>query len=310
MADDRILAFDIVRIIAVLMIISLHVGNAVDITALTRDYGIPGLTGQIGEWGVVLMVVLSGAVLEYVYGKKIADKAKTFDYRGFISKRILRIYPGYWFALLLALLLNWTLYTSQGWFEWAKALSGFYVFFTPYYAPPPGSWVGFIDPIGWFIGLIVVLYLMYPMVSRFLKNTGFGGLILVFFFSWFVGVSLPTMMNGGYYWYPIARLFEFSLGIYVVQQGLYPKTVNMSGIVRFLSDLSFPVFLTHFTVLYLLLQAPTAYGFNYLLYAVVVLIMSLLVYAFDIYFKKYFDTRKANDVMVSLYKQISALLKI
>jgi len=46
-------------------------------------------------------------------------------------------------------------------------------------------------------------------------------------------------------WFPLCTIFEFALGIYVVQLKLYPAKVNNSKILIFLSEISFPVFLIH-----------------------------------------------------------------
>jgi peptidoglycan/LPS O-acetylase OafA/YrhL len=302
MTNDRILAFDIVRIIAIILVVAEHMAlpGILSIGALNQSYGIAGFDGTIGNWGVILFILISGCVLEYTYGKKIRNVASKFNYRSFIEKRLLRIYPAYWFSILLALLFNIGLISQLGWIEYVRTLSGFYAF-TTLSIPQISALGGPINPMGWFIGLIVCLYLLFPLISRFLAYAGFGGMTLIFFLSWFFVISLPSGYVGlSSYWFPLARLFEFSLGIYIVQKGLNLKTANNSKAIRFLSDLSFPLFLVHAPVLYILILAPRPYYENIILYVIVVLILSLLVYQVDKYFRTIFEkfklrSRRIND---------------
>ena len=280
------------------MIVAIHMGNpdVLNIPVLYQNYGlfgkigsISGLGGNIGNWGVEIFIILSGCVLEYTYGKKIWDAASNFNYRSFIEKRLIRIYPAYWFSLLLALLFNIGLISKINWIDALKTISGFYVFPTLF---SNTSDIGqALNPMGWFIGLIVSLYFLYPPLSGFLKRNGFAGLILIFFLSLIVRIALLLISPYGlsFYWFPLSRLFEFTLGIYIVQTGFYPKTTHKSTTIQFLSDLSFPVFLVHSFVLYILVTASSAYSMNIVLYLFVVLFLSLLVYQADIYFKKVFE---------------------
>jgi peptidoglycan/LPS O-acetylase OafA/YrhL len=291
MTNNRILIFDIGRIIAIILVVAEHMAlpGILSIGALNQSYGIAGFEGNIGNWGVILFILISGCALEYTYGKKIRDVASKFNYRLFIEKRLLRIYPAYWFSILLALLFNIGLLSKLGWIEYVRTLSGFYAF-TTISIPQISALGGPINAMGWFIGLIVCLYLLFPLISRFLTYAGFSGLTLIFFLSWFVVISLPSGYVGlSSYWFPLARLFEFSLGIYIVQMGFYLKTANNFKAIRFLSDLSFPVFLVHTSVLYILILAPHSYYENIILYLIVVLILSLIVYQVDKYFKTIFE---------------------
>lgn len=267
--------------------------DILNIPVLYQNYGlfgkigsISGLGGNIGNWGVEIFIILSGCVLEYTYGKKIWDVVSNFNYRSFIKKRLIRIYPAYWLSLVLALLFNIGLISTTSLLEFIKTISGFYIFPTLFSNTMDVGQA--INPMGWFIGLIICLYFLYPYLSRFLKRNGLTGLALIFILSLVVRVLLLLISpNGlGFYWFPLSRLFEFAFGIYIVQTGFYPKTTHNSKTIQFVSDLSFPVFLVHSFILYILVTISRDYSLNIIVYLSVVLFLSLLVYKADIYFKK------------------------
>jgi peptidoglycan/LPS O-acetylase OafA/YrhL len=285
-SGDQNLLFDLLRILAISMVVAIHMGNSdvLNIPVLYQNYGlfgkigsISGLGGNIGNWGVEVFIILSGCVLEYTYGKRIWDAASNFDYRLFIEKRLIRIYPAYWFSLLLALLFNTGLISAISWIDAVKTASGFYIFPALFSNTSTGDQL--LNPMGWFIGLIVCLYFLYPFLSGFIKRNGLTVMILVFVLSLVVRVALLMISPHGmaFYWFPLSRLFEFTLGIYIVQEGFYLKTTHSSKTIRFLSDLSFPVFLVHSFVLYILVTTTDAYHLNIILYLVIVLALSLTV---------------------------------
>jgi peptidoglycan/LPS O-acetylase OafA/YrhL len=101
-------------------------------------------------------------------------------------------------------------------------------------------------------------------------------------------MTLPAgdILGGNASWFPLSTMAEFALGIYVVQAGLYLKTVNTSRIVRFASDLSFPVFLVHFPVLIMLTPKPNIDYLTISIYVGIVLVLAVLVYLFDVNVRK------------------------
>lgn len=228
--------FDVLRIVAILMIVIAHVGQTLKIPSLLQSFGISPLSGGIGEWGIVLFLMLSGCVLEYNYGKKIWDAGAQFDYKIFIEKRLIRLYPAFWFAMLLALILTTYVLTSANFLkDFVLPLTGFYFFLTKMGSPSPP-----INGVTWFIGTIVCLYLIYPLLSKFLKKNGVQGLIVILLIAGSFRIVLNAEDPVAWYWFPLSRIAEFALGIYIVQMGCYLKTINTSRIVAFASDFSFP----------------------------------------------------------------------
>lgn len=291
---ERILMFDIWRIVAILMVVAIHMASSeyLNIPLLFQTYGflggissITGLGGNIGNIGVELFIILSGCVLEHTYGRKIREAIGNFNYKAFIEKRIVHLYPAYWLSLILAILISPSI-VSIGWIELLKTMSGFYIFQTLFSNMPNVQQP--INPMGWFIGLMVSLYLLYPFLSRLLNNYKFSGLFLIFCISFIVRVTLLLQSPNGtdFYWFPLSRLFEFALGIYMVQKGLYFKTVTTNKTVKFLSDISFPMFLVHYIVISILITTPNFYFINILTYLIVVLILAVLIFRANGYFER------------------------
>jgi peptidoglycan/LPS O-acetylase OafA/YrhL len=267
---NHILFFDIWRITAILMVVVQHTAGIFNLNWLTATYGplgkisgITGLGGNLGNIGVELFIILSGCVIEYRYGKQV--KAGLLEYSRFIKKRIIHLYPAYWMSMLLSIALTPTL-LSLGAIEILNTASGFWIL------EHSGSGIpDLVQPInlmGWFIGLMIILYLMYPMLSLVIAEYKYG-IHGIFLAAAAVRIILLAIWPHGNEWYgfPLSRMFEFALGIWLVQEGWYWKTKSSNRVIAYLSDLSFPVFLVH----YLLLGFLTT---NLALYIVVVLATS------------------------------------
>jgi peptidoglycan/LPS O-acetylase OafA/YrhL len=155
--------------------------------------------------------------------------------------------------------------------------------------PFVGSYAGDINPVGWFICTIVCLYLMYPMISQFLKNYGFCAMLIIILGTAFIRMVIPPGAQGyNWYWFPLSRIAEFALGIYIIQIGMYPKKINTFRSVRFLSDLSFPIFLVHWPVLFLL-TATNSLLENVLLYIVVMVFLAIVLNFSDYMIHQYLN---------------------
>jgi peptidoglycan/LPS O-acetylase OafA/YrhL len=191
-----------------------------------------GLTG-ISVFGLIFV---SGAVLEYNY-KRIEHFSQ---YSRFLFKRFIRLYPAFWMSLLLGILLSPSL-LQNGLFSTCMEFTGFFIVL--------GQGPGFLNSMGWFIGTIFLLYMLFPWFSRVISKYRLGAVIGFCILSWGLRFLLLTYnlvpLDRFYMWFPLCNAFEFCLGIYIIQAGLYPKKENNYPIVRILSDLSFYVFLFH-----------------------------------------------------------------
>jgi peptidoglycan/LPS O-acetylase OafA/YrhL len=238
---ERILVFDIIRILCIAIIVYDH----------SQFYLIPGInqflfpdsygpfniyTSGLQGYAVYGLILISGAVLEYNY----QGLEKLHRYLQFLFRRFIRLYPAFWMSLLLGLILSPVL--------WQNNLPSLLFEFTGFFIVL-GHGPGNINSMGWFIGTIVTLYILFPWFSKIIRRYGLEALVGFCFLSWGLRSLILTYnlipINLLWRWFPLCNAFEFCLGIYIVQVGWYPKKANTYPIIRELSDLSYYVFIFH-----------------------------------------------------------------
>lgn len=194
-----------------------------------------GLTG-LSVFGIFFV---SGAVLAYNY-KAITDAT---GYISFAIKRLFRIYPAFWMSLMVGLMVS-PLIFNTGAFDILFEFTGFYVLL--------GKGIGSINIMGWFVAAIVCLYLLFPLISAAVTRYQLKAVLLfmmISFVSRYLLITYPiSNISIPFMWLPICTIFEFSLGIYIIQRNLFPKTQSPK-IISKLSDLTFYVFLIHIIII-------------------------------------------------------------
>lgn len=213
----RLLIFDLLRVIAIALVVISHIAQTLNIPILNGFYGIPNFYWvSPGGIGVTIFLVVSGAVLRL-------NHPNVDNYKDFIVKRLYRIYPAYWCSLVLTLLVVYAFKSRTPNLETNElilSITGMYAFV--------GKWGGSINATSWFIGLIVVLYLCYPFLASLIEKHGYVALSTLLVISvlsrWFFGHEAGRVTD----WLPLCRVFEFGLGIFIVKIGLYPKILTTS----------------------------------------------------------------------------------
>lgn len=234
----RLLFFDILRVISVAAIVIFHIVDIHQIPILSGSISIFNIEFiGLGYIGWKLLVFVSGAVLAYSHPKIV-----TFDEIGeFIIKRLVRIYPAVWITLIISIAFMpfflaayspvWIFLEFTGFISWSGHLGGALDF-----------------PL-WFIGLIVTLYFLFPLLAASIRKNPIIAILFIaviqFTFRYLVSNGIVNLGPGGMSWFPLCNILEFSLGILIIQQGIFPKWINDSAELRFLADISFYVFLMH-----------------------------------------------------------------
>jgi peptidoglycan/LPS O-acetylase OafA/YrhL len=90
-------AFDGLRAIAALLVIAYHVSLA---EGLSRTGPLAPLAAEL-KGGVTIFFVISGFLLYLPYARAIRDEEALPSWRDYARRRVLRIVPGYWFALTI-----------------------------------------------------------------------------------------------------------------------------------------------------------------------------------------------------------------
>jgi peptidoglycan/LPS O-acetylase OafA/YrhL len=258
---ERILFFDLLRIAAISLVVLTHIIGYLGDYRQTAIWIAGTYVTTFGELGVSIFLFVSGCVAAY----NVPELNTPGQVKDFMLRRLARIYPAYWCSLFLAILLYVLYYLAYHDFrlsglspwDYLLSFSGFQAFF--------GQWGGRINGVGWFIGLIVCLYLLYPALLYAFEKNKAGTLLALFLISYGSRALIQRYDPIGFYdtirWMPLCNLFEFGLGIYIVKAGIYPRAPTRSRTIALLGDLSFYVFLIHLPLLYLLKVSVALYVF-------------------------------------------------
>jgi peptidoglycan/LPS O-acetylase OafA/YrhL len=239
--SQRIVFFDVLRIFFVALIVYVH-NQIIFIPWFNNIFFSNGYlpfniyTQSLSGIAVYGLIFVSGAVLEYNY-KRIEGFS---EYVKFLFKRFIRLYPAFWMSLILGIILIPGI-LQKNVFDLIFEFTGFFVIF--------GQGPGNINTMGWFIAAIFSLYILFPYLSKIVRKYQLSSLLLFIIVSYLSRYLLFTYysptLNLLYRWFPLCNLFEFCLGIYIVQNKFYPKNEKDHPIIRQLADLSYYVFLFH-----------------------------------------------------------------
>ncbi|MEW6429292.1 MAG: acyltransferase family protein [Thermodesulfobacteriota bacterium] len=203
--ERRLFFLDWVRSVAILLIINAHFND------MLREYGIPAhvFHSNPSGLGVSLFITLSGASLMAAYGKDLGGVSS------FFWKRFLTIFPLFWLCYLLFYV---ALSVQGGTFppmqgnplKYLLTLTGFDGFFL--YKASNFYLIG-----EWFLGLIILFYLSFPLLRHAVLAMGY----------WVLPCSLLLMVIAAHLhniWqvemganrFPPSRLMEFIWGMTLV----------------------------------------------------------------------------------------------
>lgn len=214
----RIFGFDFIRMIATISIVIIHY-NAIylylnpqrtDLTVLTNTFS----NIYLGAWGVSLFFILSGASLMYVYQDKL-------DLKIFYKKRFMSIYPMFWIAYIIVLLVQFYLYKG---FSFGQApISNFILTIIGF----DGNLMTIVPTFyilgEWFLGCIIAMYIVFPILKFLVDKVPLltASLILIIFIYMENYYSLPLARDVIF----LTRLPELCFGMYFVK---YIKKIKFS----------------------------------------------------------------------------------
>lgn len=247
---ERLTFFDILRIVAISLILISHIAL---ISEYAGSFSIVkwnlGITHYFyfdaGVIGFLLFLFISGAVLEL--NKHRINSV--YSYVRFEIHRLLRLYPAYWMSLIFAMFL-FALFGNSDMGDLFWQFSGFSAFVF--------QWGGVLNPVGWCIGLFVVMYMLYPFLSLAFNRKPWLSLVFLLAVSvastYIVSTAYPGI-PGITRWFPLCNLIYFGSGIFIIRQSWYPKNQDKTGITSYLGELSFYIFLFHLPILFLVKSA-------------------------------------------------------
>ena len=211
--NNRVEVLDYIRGGMALSIMLYHFSYYSGVNKLDPNF----FLNKLGIYGVSIFFILSGLSLVLAY-----DKLNSFSldfFKGYIKKRVFRIVPLFWFALIFFLLYR----KLAGQEDMAM-----YVFFANF-----SLLFGFFDPSasiltgGWSIGVEVVLYACFPLLLIWAQNKKLifilmllaGGLLL---YSSFYFLSAEQSFDEQWSDYILSynHLYYFAVGILIAKTGM------------------------------------------------------------------------------------------
>ena len=235
MTKPRLLFIDILKTVGVISVVYWHLFYRDQY--LGADIPFYGLI-RLGGFGVLLFLFASGLSLS-IKDYNFSTKKEILD---FYYKRLIRIYPAMWLSILIALVLMPTYLNNLNILKLVEEFTGFYYYFQ-------GDFPDINSPL-WYIGLIIGLYLLFPLLDNVIKKYKFTAFALIFFVSFGSLLYLrPLDPIFGYnnYWYcgVLPNLWIFVLGMYIGIKKLYPKWESKNILIKEISDISFYAYLLH-----------------------------------------------------------------
>lgn len=250
--STRLVLLDLLRVLGITLVLISHIGRAIQ-HPIAQFFGIKGFYwASIGSVGITIFLILSGLALHLNY------RYKDISYRRFMVGRILRIYPTYWLSLVFGVLVYLIASHINGSPPNLGDQIGSLVCSVIGFCAFIGQWGGPFVPTGWFIGLIISLYILYPFISRGIKQRPHKVILILLL------ISVVSRLIVGHYdilpdraldWFPLCRVFEFGLGIYlaeVVKPSVWScanGNSRINSIFGFVGRLTFPLFLVHYPLL-------------------------------------------------------------
>ena len=210
MKKQRIFYLDFIRAIAVCLIVLTHF-NAIyiymwDEVALQKvvfTWKIANL--YIGDFGVSLFLIISGAALMYTYEEHL-------DIKEFYKKRFLSIFPMFWFAYLVAFLHSFWIHKGieQGIPKQNIILSvlGMDEYLSE--LMPSFARVG-----EWFLGFIIIFYLVFPIIRKMMIKYPIGTATITLIIYIALNINYPLKINRSIFLF--TRLPELLFGMYFIK---------------------------------------------------------------------------------------------
>ncbi len=174
--------------------------------------------------GVNLFVIASGFGLYFSYLKE----GKIFHFIQFLQKRVWRLIPSVILATIMVFFIKGFLLNTwaiQNWYlNLFPFLGGLNLFSDNWFFPP-------IDGEMWFLGLMIQLYFLFPILSKLLDKLGEKKFLFILFlvsiiFRTLYYVFWKDSISSLSYGLSIGRLFEFGFGMVLAQKATEGKNIS------------------------------------------------------------------------------------
>lgn len=211
----RLIGLDYLRGICAIGIMFFHYH-----TILLGKVNAQSVLGKFEIYGVSTIYIISGIILFQIYGARLIDFAflKTF-----FKKRFLRIFPLYWIALFLTIIIIHRSFPNPT--DLLLNITGLFSIL---------SWDNELVLGGWSIGNELVFYLLLPpiiLISNFKKSYYLLGVVLLFIYIWFAFYSLNHSQSLNLQWHiysnPLNQVCLFYVGTLISMHFMNRKISNI-----------------------------------------------------------------------------------
>jgi peptidoglycan/LPS O-acetylase OafA/YrhL len=176
--------------------------------ALCLGSAVVAAVAQLGFHGVAVFLVLSGFGLSYSLTR---PGRPPVAWPGWYRSRLIRLFPMYWVAHLVYLVSPFQARLDVLDYRFVLSLLGDRVV-------PIGTMFYYFNPALWYLGLLLQLYLVYPVLFVALERLGVPRFLLVaavvtFGARWALVIAMPVSgewVQGGFF---ACRLWEFAVGM-------------------------------------------------------------------------------------------------
>ena len=173
------------------------------------NYGSTRFFSIAGDAGVSQFFCLSGFLITSLLLAEM-DETKTISLKHFYIRRILRIWPLYYFVLTITLLIIPNLFATKGFnLEYKIPSAGFtlYLFFLPYVANGLFM-VNLLAAVLWSVGVEETFYLIWPLLLRHRKQNllNLFAILLLSFLSIKFAIDYGAINASGFG--PLAKIFD------------------------------------------------------------------------------------------------------
>ncbi len=205
---ERLIYIDVLRVLAMFPVITCHFTRSLEYAGVGFVSKIlPDIffSVYLGNFGVAIFFVLSGASLMYTYDGQL-------DWKLYIKKRFLGILPMYWIAWVLAFL-----YYFNKNIGFATQVAPWKIIYTVFGVDGYLGWFGpnFYLLGEWFLGCLICLYILFPIlkigVDSFPVQTA---VIIAIIYGVCVFCYHGTIPAENFF---LVRIPEFAFGMYFVR---------------------------------------------------------------------------------------------
>lgn len=254
--NNRIFYLDFIRALAVLLIIITHY-NAVFIFQWNEEllkkivitWKIANL--YIGDFGVSLFLIVSGAALMSVYEKQL-------NLKEFYKKRFMGIYPMYWIAYFAVFMYSFWLNKgiNQG---IPKINIIFSILGMDFYLCEAIATFCMVGE--WFLGFIIIFYMVFPLIRKGIEKVPVITAIAAFAMYIFFMMYYPLPMTRSTWLF--IRLPELLFGMYFIKYKVkltWRKAV-IAGIILILNTVFQPTIDKDIQTIYIGISAFILFGY-------------------------------------------------